>query len=97
MICGNPAQANLVDVPVGAGSVTTGTLRFRHDDDALCEPVVVFPPPLGAADPELSLKLLDEAVLRTVLVHNDGSHLPPLVTVAVHGVHVGGLLRASDH
>lgn len=89
-------EANLVDL--AAGPVGAGTLRFGHDDDALRQPVVtLFTPPLRASDPELSLQLLDEAVLRGVLVHDDGSHLPAQVTVSEHGVNVGRLLCASDH
>lgn len=90
------AAAHLVHLH--GAPLRTGALRFGCDDDALGEPVVrLFAAPLGAPDAELPLQLLDDAVLRAVLVHDDGAQLPAQMPLAVHRVHVGGLFGAPDH
>lgn len=89
-------EANLINLTSTA--FRTEALRFGRDDDALRQPLVrLFAPPLRAADPKFTLKLLYETVLRRVLVYNDGSHLPAQLTVSVHGVHIGNLLSAPYH
>lgn len=89
-------EANLVDL--AAGPIGTEALGLACDHDTLGQPIVrLFPPPLRAADAKLALKLFYEAVLRSVLVHNDGSHLPAQVTISGHGMHVGSFLSAPNH
>lgn len=88
--------ANLVDL--SASPIGTGTLRLGRDDDALRQPLVgVLAPPVRAADSKLPLQLLDETILGAVFVHDDGSHLLALLTVAIHRMHIEGLLSPSDH
>lgn len=81
-------------------SLLSHLLRVGHDNDPFCQPVIwrllAADRPLAAANTQLALQLLNESVLRVALVHDDGSHFAPQQTVPVHGVHVGGLLRATD-
>lgn len=89
-------EANLVDLT--AEPLGTETLRFGGDDNSLRQPVVrLFAPPLRAGDPELTLQLLYETVLRSVFVYNDGSHLPAQVAVTEHGVYIRSLLSAPNY
>lgn len=82
------------------GPLLPHPLRVGHDDDPFGQPVIwrllAADRPLAAADAKLSLQLLDESVLRVALVHDDGPHFAPQQPVPVHGVHVGGLLGATD-
>lgn len=82
------------------GPLLPRPLRVGHDDDPLRHPVVglllAADGPLPAADAQLPLQLLDEPVLRVALVHDDGPHFATQQPLPVHGVHVGGLLGATD-
>lgn len=81
------------------GSLLTCALRIRHNDHSLGHPIVglLAAPGLWAYDAKFALQLLDKAVLGVALVEDAGPQLAPDQALAVHGVHVGRLLGASDH
>lgn len=76
-------------------------LWVGHNDDSLRQPVIwlLFTPngPLRSANSEFPLQLLNESILRVALVHNDWTHFTSQQSLSVHGMHVGGLLGATDN
>lgn len=70
--------------------------QHGREQSGPCRPVVRLALAFGAGQAKLPLQLLDDAVLRTALVHDDGAQPAALGPLAVHGVHIGGLLGASD-
>lgn len=75
------------------------SLGVGHNDDALRQPVVrrLFAPAFHSPNPQLSLQLLNESVLRVTFIYDDWSHFAPQQCLPEHWVHVRCLLGAADY